>query len=81
MKVQIAGPGCPKCQTTEDTVKNALADLNLDADLSHVTDYKDMAHLGVRLTPAVVIDGKIALSGRVPTLDEAKKLLETHGNA
>lgn len=76
MKVQIAGPGCPKCQTTEKTVRNALAELNMDADLSHVTDYKEMAQLGVRLTPAIVIDGKIALSGRVPTPDEAKKLLE-----
>ena len=78
MKVQIAGPGCPKCQTTENTVRNALAELNLDADFSHVTDYKEMAQLGVRLTPAVVIDGKIALSGRVPTPDEAKELLHTH---
>ena len=76
MKVQIAGPGCPRCQSTEAAVKEALAELNLDAEISKVTDYKDMAQLGVRLTPAVVIDGKIALSGRVPTTSEAKDLLQ-----
>ncbi len=76
MKVQIAGPGCPRCQSTETAVREALAELNLDAEISKVTDYKDMAQLGVRLTPAVVIDGKIALSGRVPTTSEARELLQ-----
>ncbi|MBP3193315.1 thioredoxin family protein [Natronogracilivirga saccharolytica] len=77
MKVQIAGPGCPKCQTTEKTVKEALAELNRDAEVIHVTDYQEMARLGVRITPAVVIDGKIALAGRVPSLEEAKDLLQS----
>ena len=76
MKIQIAGPGCQKCQTTEKTVRNAVAELDLVADITHVTDYKEMAQMGVRITPSVVIDGKIVLSGRVPTLDEAKELLQ-----
>ncbi len=76
MKVQIAGPGCPKCQTTEKNVINALAELNKDAEVTHVTDYKEMAQLGVRLTPAIVIDGKIVLSGRVPSPSETKELLQ-----
>ncbi len=76
MKVQVAGPGCPKCKTTENVIREAISELNLDAEISHVTDYKDMAQLGVRLTPAIVIDGKIALSGRVPSLSEARDLLQ-----
>lgn len=75
MKIQIAGPGCPKCQTTEKTVINALAELEKDAEVTHVTDYNEMAQLGVLMTPAVVIDGKIVLSGRVPSLSETKDLL------
>ena len=76
MKIQVAGPGCARCTSTENVVKEALADLDLEAEVVKVTDYKDMAQLGVRLTPAVVIDGKIALSGRVPTTSEARELLQ-----
>lgn len=77
MKVQIAGPGCPKCQTTEKTVRDALAELNKEADISHVTDFKEIAQLGVRITPAVIIDGKVVLSGRVPSTAEAKDLFQS----
>ncbi len=45
------------------------------ADISHVTDYNEMAALGVLRTPAVVIDGEIAIMGRVPTVSELKALL------
>ncbi len=76
MKIQVAGPGCARCESTEKVVKDALADLNLDAEVVKVTDYKDMARLGVRITPAIVVDGQVVLSGRVPTLDEAKELLK-----
>ncbi len=43
-----------------------------------VTDYKDMALLGVRLTPAIVVDGQIVLAGRVPTAEEAEELLKKY---
>jgi small redox-active disulfide protein 2 len=76
MKIQVAGPGCPKCQTTEKILLDALAELSMNTEVTHVTDYRDMARLGVRLTPAIVIDGEIALAGRVPTLSEAKDLLQ-----
>lgn len=76
MKIQVAGPGCARCESTEKVVRDALVDLNLEAEVVKVTDYKDMARLGVRLTPAIVVDGQIVLSGRVPTLDEAKELLK-----
>jgi small redox-active disulfide protein 2 len=76
MKVQVAGPGCARCESTEKVVKDALASLSKEAEVTKVTDYKDMARLGVRLTPAIVVDGQIVLSGRVPTLDEAKELLK-----
>jgi len=75
MKIQIAGPGCPRCQATEKNVINACAELNLAADISHIYDVKEFATLGVRMTPAVLIDGKIVVSGRVPTVAELKELL------
>lgn len=75
MKIQVAGPGCPRCQTTERNVINACAELNLDADISHVYDPKQYVALGVRLTPAVIVDGKVVVSGKVPTVEELKSLL------
>jgi small redox-active disulfide protein 2 len=75
MKIQIAGPGCPRCQATEKNVINACAELNLAADISHIYDVKEFAALGVRMTPAVLVDGKIVVSGRVPTVTELKQLL------
>lgn len=81
MKIQIAGPGCPNCKTTEQRVINACAELNLAADISKVTDYNEIAKLGVLRTPAVVIDGEIVVMGRVPTVDELKKILSSRAAA
>lgn len=75
MKIQVAGPGCPRCQATEKNVFEACAQLNLAADISHVFDMKEIAKLGVIMTPAVIVDGKIIVSGKLPSVDELKKLL------
>ena len=75
MKIQIAGPGCPRCQATEKNVISACAELNLDADISHVYDVREYAKLGVRITPAVIVDSKIVISGKVPTVEDLKKFL------
>ncbi len=76
MKIQIAGPGCPNCQTTERNVVNACAELDLAADISHVTNIAAILDLGVMRTPAVVIDGEVVISGRVPAVPELKTILE-----
>lgn len=74
MKIEIAGPGCINCKTTGQRVTNACAELDLAADIRHVTDYAGIARLGVMRTPAVVVDGEIVVSGRVPTVAELKTL-------
>lgn len=75
MRIQVAGPGCARCVATEKNVVQACAELGLNADISHVYDVKEFAALGVRLTPAVIVDGKIVVSGKVPTIAELKSLL------
>ncbi len=75
MKIQVVGPGCPRCQLTEKNVINACAQLDLAADISHVTGMKEIVELGVMSTPAVLVDGKIVVSGKVPTAGELKKIL------
>ena len=81
MKIQVAGPGCPRCQMTEKNVFNACAELNLPAEISHVTDRKQIQELGVWTTPAVVVDGKILVSGGIPSVPELKKILAEAGTA
>jgi small redox-active disulfide protein 2 len=75
MRIQIAGPGCPNCQNTERNVIDACAELDFGADISHVTNIADILDLGVMRTPAVVIDGEVVISGRVPTVAELKNML------
>jgi small redox-active disulfide protein 2 len=75
MKIIVAGPGCPRCQATEKNVRDACAQLNLSADISHIYDVKEIAKLGVMFTPAVIVDGKIVTSGKLPMVEEIKKIL------
>jgi len=75
MKIQVAGPGCHRCHAAEQNVRDACAQLNLNADISHIFDVKEFAKLGVMFTPAVIVDGKIVTSGKIPTVEELKELL------
>lgn len=75
MKIQVAGPGCARCDETEKNVFNACAELNLDAEISHVRDITEFPKLGVMITPAVIVDGEVIISGRVPSVEELKKVL------
>ncbi len=75
MKIIIAGPGCPRCITTENNVRKACEELNIEAEITHLYDLKEFAKLGIIMTPAVVIDGKVVVMGKVPTVEEIKKIL------
>jgi small redox-active disulfide protein 2 len=75
MDITIAGPGCSRCVATEANVRKVCDELQLPAQVHHLYDVREFAKLGVRLTPAVLVDGRIVASGRVPTVDELKALL------
>lgn len=76
MKIGILGPGCPKCGEVEKRVKNALAELNVAADVEKVTDIKKMMSYGILATPGLVIDDKIKCAGRVPRPEEIKAWIQ-----
>jgi small redox-active disulfide protein 2 len=76
MRVEIMGPGCPKCEATERNARKAIHELGLEAELEHIYDVKEYGKRGVVLTPALVVDGEVLISGRVPSVDELKSLLE-----
>ena len=75
MKIQVAGPGCSRCEATQKNVINACAELNLPAEIDHIYDLNEFAKLGVMITPAVIVDGNIVVSGKVPSVGELKKIL------
>lgn len=75
MKIQILGSGCAKCRQLTAIAEQAARDLGLQYDLEKVTDIRRYADFGVMVTPAMVVDGRVKVSGRVPSLDEARRLL------
>lgn len=76
MRIEVLGPGCPKCQATEANVKKALEALGLNAEVRKVTGIKEIASYGVFGTPAVVVEGKVKCVGKIPTVEEVKKWLQ-----
>lgn len=74
-KIQILGSGCAKCRQLTAITEQAAQDLGLQYELEKVTDITRYADFGVMFTPALVVDGVVKLSGKVPSFDEAKKLL------
>jgi len=80
MKIIIAGHGCPRCQETEKRVINACAELQFPASIEHIYDIKEIRNLGVLMTPAVLIDGKIVFHGKIPTINEIKLAILKHKN-
>ena len=72
MEIKVLGPGCPKCEQTEQTVKEAVAESGVDATVVKVKDTMEIAKHGVFMTPAVVVDGDVKAVGKIPAKDEIK---------
>jgi small redox-active disulfide protein 2 len=70
--IKVLGPGCANCRNLEKATRQALADLGLDATVEKVTDYPTIAGYGVMSTPALVVDERVLLSGRVPGAEEVQ---------
>lgn len=75
VEIKVLGSGCPKCNALEISVKEALNELGMEGRIDHVTDFARIASYGVMSTPALVADGKVVSSGRVLSIEEAKKLI------
>lgn len=75
MLIKVLGPGCANCHALERVTRQALAELDITAQVENVTDYADIAGYGVMSTPALIVDGELVVAGRVPTLAQARDLL------
>jgi len=76
MEIRILGPGCPRCGEVEKRTINALAELNVRADVQKVTDIKKIMEYKILGTPGLVINGKVKSSGRIPSAEEIKRWIQ-----
>jgi len=70
MEIKVLGTGCPKCKRLEKTARKAAAEAGVEATFIKVTDINDIMSYPIAGTPALVIDGKVKSSGRLPTAAE-----------
>lgn len=66
MEIKVLGPGCKKCKQLEQAVRKAVAEVGLDATVEKITAVDEIAAHNVLLTPGLVINGKVKVSGRLP---------------
>ncbi|KYK32383.1 MAG: glutaredoxin [Thermoplasmatales archaeon SG8-52-3] len=76
MKIEVLGTGCAKCRATEKNVRKAVEELGIQAEVVKVEDLQDIINRGVMMTPALVVDGEVKISGHQPTVDEIKKIIK-----
>jgi small redox-active disulfide protein 2 len=73
MEIKICGPGCASCEKAQKVVEAAIAAKKIQVTLTKVTDFQEMAQLGVFSTPAVVVDGEVKCVGRAPKQSEVEE--------
>ena len=75
MQLTVMGPGCTRCKTLAQNTEQAAKELGVPYEMNKVTDLKQIMALGVMMTPALAVNGTIKVAGRVPSVEEIKKLL------
>jgi len=73
MEIKVCGPGCASCEKAQKVVEAAIAAKGVKADITKVKDFQEIAKLGIFSTPAVVVNGKVKCTGRVPKQSEVEE--------
>lgn len=79
MKISVLGAGCPKCRKMAETAEAAAREMGLVYELEKITDIHDIMKFGVMMTPALAVNGKVVVAGKVPGVDAVKTLLAANG--
>ncbi len=75
MKITVLGPGCAKCKQLYENAQKAVAEADVDAEITKVEDLQEISRHNVFMTPAIVIDGKVKSSGKVVKPEQIRKWL------
>ena len=78
MNIKVLGEGCDKCDQLYENVKEAVAELGLNAELEKVENLLDIVRLGVMTAPSMMVDGKLVISGQVATTKNIVKILKKY---
>jgi len=73
MNIEVLGTGCSKCKKTKETIEKVLKQNGVEAEVIKVEDIEAILNYGVMVTPEVVVDGEVKLTGRVPDEKEIRK--------
>jgi len=76
MKIEILGTGCPKCRKLTELVTETVNEMAIAAEIVKVDRINDIMNYGVMITPALVVDGKVVVAGKLPSKDEIRKWLD-----
>ena len=76
MDIKILGTGCAKCHTVEQNVRKATTELNIQANIEKIEDIVQIMKFGVMSTPALIINDKVIFSGKNPSLNEIKEIIQ-----
>lgn len=75
MEIKVLGTGCAKCKKLEERTRKAVSELGVEASIEKVEDIYKIMQFGVMNTPALVVNGEVVLSGKLPGDKELKALL------
>lgn len=75
MIIQVLGTGCSKCKTLYEVVHQAVAETGVEAMVEKIEDIQQIMTFNILMTPGLVIDGYVKVAGRVPSLEEVKRLI------
>ncbi|HKQ49431.1 MAG TPA: thioredoxin family protein [Phycisphaerae bacterium] len=79
MKIEILGTGCAKCNMLEAAAKSAANKLGIAYEIEHIKDINEFIKRGIMMTPALVVDGQVKVSGVVPSETELTQMLSNVG--
>ena len=77
MVIKILGAGCKKCNKLENNTKLAVEELGINVSIKKVTDFKEIMKYRVMQTPVLVVDEKVKVVAKIPSVEEIKKILTT----
>ncbi|NTV83713.1 MAG: thioredoxin family protein [Bacteroidales bacterium] len=78
MEIKILGTGCPKCKSLEKLARDVVEQENIEASITKVEDIMAIMSYGVMSTPALVVNEKVEIKGRMPSYDEVKQVLKKY---
>ena len=81
LKIEVLGPGCPRCETLEKNVRAAVQEMAVEAEVTKVSEIKEIAARGIFMTPGLAVNGHVVSSGHLLSVKQVMKLLESEGPA